>query len=123
MRMITSLLAALALGGCAAIPAEKIESDIARIERGVDLASALAEAAAAAGALDARAAARIRSAVAAARTALALARDAAAAGDRARASALAREAEARLDGAADAMPAETRHAAATPAGAETGAAP
>ena len=117
MKKVASLLVALALGGCAAVPAEKIENDIARIERGVDLASALTEAAAAAGALDAKAAARIRSAVAAARTALALARDAAAAGDRARAAALAREAEAKLDGAADAVPVEARHAAASPAGA------
>ena len=113
MRKVTSLLAALALSGCAAVPPEKIENDLARIERGVNLASALAEAAASAGALDARAAARIRSAVAAARTALALARDAAAAGDRARAAQLAGEAQAKLDGVADAVPAETRQAAAS----------
>ena len=123
MRKMTSLLAALALGGCAAVPAEKIENDLARIERGVNLASALAEAAASAGALDARAAARIRSAVAAARTALALARDAAAAGDRARAETLAREAEARLDGAADAVPAEMLQAAARRAETAPGATP
>jgi hypothetical protein len=94
------LAAALLLAGCASVPIERIESDIARIERGVALASSLAEAAAAAGALDARGLARIRSAVDAARTALALARDAAAAGHKVRAEALAREAEARLGGAA-----------------------
>lgn len=92
--------AALLLAGCASVPMERIESDIARIERGVDLASSLAEAAAAAGAIDAGGLARIRSAVAAARAAIALARDSAAAGHKARAEALAREAEARLSGAA-----------------------
>ena len=98
--LAVALAATLLLAGCASVPIERIESDIARIERGVDLASALAEAAAAAGALDERGLARIRSAVSAARTAIALARDAAAAGHKARAEALAREAEARLGGAA-----------------------
>ena len=92
------LAAALSLAGCASAPIDRIESDIARIERGVDLASALAETAAAAGALDARELGRIRSAVGAARTALALARDALADGDKARAGALMREAEKRLGG-------------------------
>src|SRR5687768_18526261 len=98
-----AVAAALALAGCASIPAERIESDIARIERGVEIASALAESAAAAGALDARGLKRIRSAVEAARRALALAREAAAIGDKARADALAREAEAQIEGAAAAL--------------------
>jgi len=107
-----ALAAALALAGCASFPAERIESVIARIERGVEIASALAESAAAAGALDARGLKRIRSAVAQARTAIALAREAAALGDKARADALAREAEAEIEGAAAtlAAPAESAFA-------------
>src|SRR5688500_14110347 len=91
-----ALALAPALGGCAAVPPEQIESRLSRIERGIGLASALAEGAARAGLLSPAAAARIRSAVATARTALALARDAAAAGQRARADAFVREAEAKL---------------------------
>lgn len=98
--MAAVLAATLLLAGCASVPIERIESDIARIERGIELASALAEAAAAAGALDATGLERIRSAVGAARTAIALARDAAAAGHQVRAETLAREAEARLGAAA-----------------------
>jgi hypothetical protein len=108
MKTISGIALALALApplaGCAAVPAGQIEGRLARIERGIDLASALAEAAASAGALKPDLAARIRSAVATARIALALARDAAAAGQRARAEALAGEAEARLGEAAAALP-------------------
>jgi hypothetical protein len=110
---IAGLAAALALAGCAALPGGGMEGGgrapafpgdphpiVARIERGLDLASALAAAAAAAGAIDAKTFARARSTIAAARTALGMARAAADAGDRARAGALMREAEARLGEAA-----------------------
>ena len=45
-RTLAAVMAAtILLAGCASVPIERIESDIARIERGVELASALAEAA------------------------------------------------------------------------------
>jgi hypothetical protein len=98
-KFATALAFSAALTGCAAIPAERVQSRIAQIGEAIDAASALGEAAAASGLIRPDQLAKLRGAIASARVALALASDAAAAGESRRAEALARQAQEKLDAA------------------------